>query len=387
MEVIDPHKARPRNVRAPYGRESSRLGPIRGSTRFRGGKTKLWVTALVALLLLAGWIAWRVWGEEEFDWTRFAATFRDLRPGWFAAALLLAFSTYVGRAFRWRVLIRPQKRHPSLWGLFTATAVGFTALVLFGRPGEMARPYLVALKERLSFSSQMAAWLLERIYDLVMALLIFGYALSSVRASGVQVGERMHWVLEAGGYFVGVIGLICVAVFLALRQYGDRSERRILDGLAVLPERYRSWLGAAVMAFRHGVESTKSWSAVGEVLAYSVLEWVLIVACNICLFHAIPATAGMRTTDVLIYLGFVAFGSVVQIPGVGGGMQIVAVVVLTELFGLPLDSSTGVALISWIVTFVVIVPIGLMLAFHEGLQWKKLGHLESIAEVEAGTGL
>ncbi len=357
------------------------LGSIRRKTRGwnrRGeaGRTKLWITAILVLVLAAVWVAWRVWGDEEFDWERFWGTFRDIRPGWFLASLVLAFLTYVGRAFRWRVLIRPQKRNPSLWGLFTATAIGFTALVLFGRPGEMVRPYLVAVKEKLSFSSQVAAWLLERIYDLVMALLIFGYALSQVRASGVQVGERMHWVLEAGGYFVGVIGLVCVVVFLALRQYGDRSEQRILAGMAVLPERYREWLGGAVVAFRQGVESTKSWRTVGEVFAYSVLEWLLIVACNVCLFRSIPATMGMQLTDVLIYLGFVAFGSVVQIPGVGGGMQIVAVVVLTELFGIPLDSSTGVALISWIVTFVVIVPVGLWLGFREGLQWSKLRGLE-----------
>ena len=28
--------------------------------------------------------------------------------------------------------------------------------------------------------------------------------------------------------------------------------------------------------------------------------------------------------DVLIFLGFLAFGAVVQIPGVGGGVQVVA---------------------------------------------------------------
>jgi hypothetical protein len=86
----------------------------------------------------------------------------------------MAWLTYVGRALRWRVLIRPVKAHPNLWNLFTGTAIGFTAIVLFGRPGEMVRPYIISLKERLSFSSQMAAWLVERMYDLMMALLIFG---------------------------------------------------------------------------------------------------------------------------------------------------------------------------------------------------------------------
>jgi len=85
--------------------------------------------------------------------------------------------------------------------------------------------------------------------------------------------------------------------------------------------------------------------------------------------------------DVLIFLGFVAFGSIVQIPGIGGGMQVVSVVVLTELFRLPLEVATSIAIASWMISFVTIVPIGLVLAFHEGLQWGKLRHLGEVEGV------
>ena len=310
----------------------------------------------------------------------FLATFRQLDPRWIGASALLALSTYLGRALRWRVLIRPQKAAPSLWNLFCATAVGFTAIVLFGRAGEMVRPYLIGFKERLSFSSQLAAWFLERIYDLMMALLIFGFALSRVRASGVQVGEAFNWVLELGGLFVGAIGLVCVILFVALRQYGEPSRRRILDAARVLPDRYYQWVEHVVTAFGHGVESTKDWTAVVKVWGYTVIEWILIVACYVCVFRASPETARFGTMDVMIFVGFVSFGSVIQIPGVGGGMQIVTVVVLTELFGMPLEISSGLALILWIITFVVIVPVGLLLAFREGLNWSKLRRLREEAE-------
>ena len=56
-------------------------------------------------------------------------------------------------------------------------------------------------------------------------------------------------------------------------------------------------------------------------------------------------------------------------------MQVVSVVVLTELFRLPLEVATSIAIASWMISFVAIVPIGLALAFHEGLQWGKLRHL------------
>ena len=38
-------------------------------------------------------------------------------------------------------------------------------MVILGRAGELVRPYLISLKEQVPFSSQMAAWLLERILD------------------------------------------------------------------------------------------------------------------------------------------------------------------------------------------------------------------------------
>jgi len=335
----------------------------------------MWIAVVVVFVAAACWFAYRAFVTQGFQWKKFVDSFATLDWGWLLLSVILSFSTYVGRAFRWAVLIRPQKPHASLWNLFTATVIGFTALVLFGRPGEMVRPYLIAVKEKLSFSSQMAAWLLERVFDLMMALFIFSFALSRVQNSGVDVGDKLNWVLKLGGYFIGVIGLSCVAVFVALRQFGDRSERRIREAAAVLPEQYQQWFANTIAAFRAGVESTKDWKAVAALWIYSILEWVLITGCSYCLFKAAPATHAFSLTDVLIFLGFAAFGAVIQIPGVGGGLQIVTIVVLTELFGVSLEAASGLALVSWIITFVIILPFGFAFAFHDGLQWRKLRHL------------
>ena len=333
---------------------------------------RLWAGIAALALAVLGWLAWNYWHTRVFEWELFASTFRALDAAWLGAAAFIAWLTYLGRALRWRVLIRHLKPNPSLWNLFTGTAIGFTAIVLFGRPGEMVRPYVIGLKERLSFSSQMAAWLVERMYDLMMALLIFGIALSQVKTTGVKIGEGLQWVLSAGGYAAAGVATICIVVFVALRQFGEASVRRIIEAGSVLPERYHGILSRLVSAFSEGIQSTKNSSAVLSALAYSVVEWVLIVLCYACIFRASPSTAAFGWMDVLIFVGFVSFGSVVQIPGVGGGMQIVTIAVLTELFGMPVEVSGGLAVVLWIITFVVIVPFGLILAFHDGLNWGKL---------------
>ena len=76
----------------------------------------------------------------------------------------------------------------------------------------------------------------------------------------------------------------------------------------------------------------------------------------------------LKLTDIVIILGFLAFGSVVQIPGIGGGIQITAIVVLTQLYGLPLENASGIAVFIWVLTFAVVVPFGLLCAFLQGME-------------------
>jgi glycosyltransferase 2 family protein len=146
---------------------------------------------------------------------------------------------------------------------------------------------------------------------------------------------------------------------------------------------YRSTTGRRIDkvlgAFSSGLGSTRGSSPLFLLLLYSVLEWILIILCFVFLFRAFPALARFSLMDVTIFLGFVSLGSAIQIPGIGGGMQVAAVLVLTELFGLNLESATGFALALWAVTFVTIVPFGLVLAFMEGLNWRNLSHVSEEA--------
>lgn len=340
------------------------------------GKSKWKWMALVAVLAALVLLAW--WGlrDRGFDWAVFWATLRGLDPGWLAAASILALCTYVGRALRWAVLIRPVKPQPSIWNLTVATTIGFTAITLLGRPGEFVRPYLIAVKERVPVSSQLAALLLERIYDLLMALILFGFALSRVRQSEVQAGPALSWVLAAGGWTAAAIGVACLAMLVLIRQFAEPMRHRLLDALRFLSEERYARAERLVNAFVQGVESTRSGRSLLLLTGYSVLEWVLIAGTIMAVVRAFGHVLPFGLVDVLIFMGFLAFGAVIQIPGIGGGVQVVSVLVLTELFSVPLEAATGAAMIIWVITFVVIVPPGLLLALREGINWSKIKEFE-----------
>lgn len=318
------------------------------------------------------WFVHTQLAARAFDWSLAASSFSRLHWDWLALGIIPMFGTYYGRALRWAVFLKPLKPKPSITNLLSATIIGFTAITLFGRPGEFVRPYLIAVKERVPVPSQFAAWVLERIFDLLMALLVFAYALTRVQASGVQVGERLAWILAFGGKIVVVLCVALLILILCLRHFAKPIQTRLAAALRFLPQHRHEQVDRLLATFVQGVESARSDAALLLVFIYSVIEWLLIAACYWCIARSFQDLLTLTLVDVLIFMGFVSFGAVVQIPGIGGGMQVVAVVVLTELFGVRLELATAFALVTWISTFVAIVPIGMLLALKEGLDWRGL---------------
>lgn len=335
--------------------------------RLRGSLILFGFLLIVALI----WFACRN-QQSGFQWSLFAATFAQLDWGWFTAAVALVLLTYLGRAVRWQLMLRPIQPHPNFWLLLDSTIIGFTAVVLFGRAGELVRPYLISTREKVAFTSQLATWLLERIYDLLSVLLLFGFALTRITATSTKLGNTMEWVLSTGGNMAGILASVCLALLIVFGLFPVFVENRLVAALGVLPCQYQARITGLVKAFLSGTSSTRRGSFVFLLVFYTFCEWCLIVACFLCLFRAVPFTHGLGILDALIVVGFVAFGSALQIPGVGGGMQVATVLVLTELFQIPLESASGLAILIWVVTFVSVVPIGLLLALKDGLKWRKL---------------
>jgi len=302
-----------------------------------------------------------------------------LHWGWLAGAVIFVYAGYYGRALRWAAMIRPYKPDANVWNLFSATAIGFTAVFLLGRAAEFVRPYLISARERVSLSSQLAAWLLERMFDLLTALLIFGFALSQVDHSAAALGPGLEWVLRMGGLITALLGGLALGVIVLFRHFSGAMRRRVLDAISFLPARHHRKAGEIAAAFAQGMEATKDWTTLLLILGYTILEWLLIAGCFVCMIRAFPGLALLTLTDVLILMGFVAFGGVVQIPGIGGGVQLVTIVVLTELFRLPLELASSVALVSWIITYVVITPLGVVFILAEGLNWRKIKEMKEQA--------
>src|SRR5579883_3038473 len=93
---------------------------------------KILLIVVLLTAVLVGFVLYR-YRSTPFDWRTFFATLTSVDWVWFAGSIVLMLATYVGRALRWEVMIRPMRPKANFGGLCSATVIGFTAVVLLGR--------------------------------------------------------------------------------------------------------------------------------------------------------------------------------------------------------------------------------------------------------------
>jgi len=336
------------------------------------GKNRAIATAVVAVIL-AGlvYLQFRTW--TSFEWSRllqYDFAWRHILHG-----IELIYLAYFLRALRWKIFLRPVRKHASTWGLLSPTLVGFTGLAILGRPGELIRPYLVARRENLSFASQLAVWAVERIFDVggFTVLMLAAIFLPSKLRVFMALRPSYYHALHMMGYVLValVIGLFILAMLMAFKGPGiaDWIERRFSH----LAGNLGHLIAQRVREFAAGLHTIHSPLAFIELSAVSVLMWWLIAVAYKEVTHAYGAPMhAMSVTKVLLLMGSSMIGSMVQLPGVGGGSQLATIAALDHVFDIPKELAVSCGIMLWLVTFVAVVPVGLALAHRERLSLRKL---------------
>jgi hypothetical protein len=314
--------------------------------------------AIFAFISLTIILSWRYY--SKFQWHLFFQTLTELDPRWVAGGTVLALASYLGRAARWKVMMLPARS--SLPRLISATLMGFSAVVLLGRAGEVVRPILIARQEKSTVPAQVAIWLMERLYDLLLILVLFGIGLSEAGSLSLAPNSRLTPVLRVGGGLVGLAAGGASALLYVLGRHPGNVHTQLLRVLSFLPDRILCRVSRTFDSFLHGARSIGRPKVLAASLALTIGEWAVILAAVWCYFHADPASRGLRLLDVAVYLGFVSVGNIVQLPGIGGGVQIASIIVLTELFHMHVEVAIGLSLLVWAGSALIVLPLGIPLA-------------------------
>jgi uncharacterized protein (TIRG00374 family) len=353
---------------------------------------KKYAAYAVVFLVLAVlvYLQFRTW--RDFDWARlfqYRLNWRHILHG-----IGYIYLAYFLRALRWKIFLRPVRKNASVVGLIPPTLIGFTGLALLGRPGELIRPYLIARRESLPFASQMAVWAVERIFDVggFTVLMVAAIFLpSKLRAFTREAPPDVrHWIHFTGYALIAlVIGLLIAAVLTSYR--GNRIAQWVEERFSHLAENLGHRIAQKIREFTVGLNTIHRPFAFLQLSAVSILMWWVIALTYKEVTHAYGAPMdAMSATKVLLLMGASMIGSLVQLPGVGGGSQLATISALDHVFDIvPKELTVSCGIMLWLVTFVAVVPVGLLLSHHERLSLRKLSEetskADEVAAVEEAT--
>jgi glycosyltransferase 2 family protein len=344
-------------------------------------KRNHWILGLVVLVAL---VALVIWGRHRihFDFGVFRsqvaqADWRKIGIG--TGCIYLA---YVFRSVRWAMLLRHIKRVPPL-SLLGTQVMGFTAVALLGRVADPVRPYLVSKKTGLPLSNQIAIYIVERLFDAGSMALIF----SSVILIA-PTGSLVHPEIVKKAGYMGMAGTLAGALFLvAVRLAGGVVASLAEKSFGIFSKKLGHAVGDKIRTFRAGLDTLRSFADFGITASLSLSMWLLITMAYLettRAFVASPELKSMTLAKCILLLAISGGASVLQLPVLGWFTQIgLVAAAFSSFFGVATEPATACAAMLLLVTFLAIVPVGLIWAQFEHVSLRKV----TVESEHAGEGL
>lgn len=334
-------------------------------------KRREWIVGLVVLAALAGLFAYEQ-HLHPFDWRLFGEEFRKAQWTKVALGAACIYIAFVFRAARWAWLLRPNKRVP-LFSLLGTQVMGFTAVALIGRIADLVRPYLVAKKTGLTVGSQIAVYVVERLFDGGSMAILFCTAILLAPA-GTLPHQEIFNKFGKGGLAVTVAG----ALFLvAVRLSGNAIATWCEKSLTPLSHKLAHAFGQKIRAFHAGLDTLRTPGDFAITLSISLAMWSLITLAYVEGASAfVPGEQGSTTQILgrcLVLMAGGGVASIVQLPVIGWFTQIAALeVMLKPLYGMSPETAMACAATLLAITFLGIAPVGLVWAQFEHISLRKI---------------
>jgi glycosyltransferase 2 family protein len=323
---------------------------------------RLWPVAVLLLVVLLVWIFRH---HIAFDPRAFARQIRQVSVRDVLLALLAIYIGFVLRATRWAILLAPVRKATTPQ-LIPSQFIGFTAVALFGRVADLARPYLVARRLQTPVATQLAVYSIERAFDLAAAAILF-----SVTLAFAPRDMPHHEAFTRAG-LVSLAATLFLAAFAAtIRFAGDRLARSAAALLRPASPRIADTVSGRILDFREGFRTIASFGQFAAALLVSLIIWLGIALCYLesaRAFKTSPTLGNMTFTGIMLLLATSLGASLLQLPVLGWFTQIaVLAAAYRGFYGVPVETASACGTLSLITTSLSIIPAGLIASRVQGV--------------------
>jgi hypothetical protein len=327
---------------------------------------------ILGLVVAAALVALVIWGRDRihFDFGLFRSQLAMADWAKIGIATGCIYMGYIFRSIRWALLIRHSKKVSPL-ALLGTQVMGFTAVALIGRVADPVRPYLVSRKTALPLASQIAVYVVERMFDLGAMALIFSVILLSAHEA-LPHPELLLKVAKGG-----LLATVALAAFtVSVRLAGGAVAAFMEKSLGIISRKLGQSVGQKILTFRAGLDTLRSFFDFGMATLLSLGMWIVISVAYLettRAFAASPQLASMTLPRCMVLMAASLLASGFQLPILGWFTQIgIIAAAMSSFFGVAAEPATACSATLLLVTFLSIIPIGLIWAQFEHVSLRKV---------------
>lgn len=319
-------------------------------------------------LLLGGlfmWLAFRnVRLQEVWQYAQ------NIQFNWILPFAVTALCSHIFRAERWRLLIEHESDELERTTLVSGVLVGYLMNIVGPRLGEVSRPVYVAKKENLSTSKLMGTIVLERIFDVLVMIVLMGvvsiYLIADFSLLRQIFGDETINFLtnESSLLTYGWVALLLLVIALL----GYLAVRFVLY-LGSKFDLLQQWIDRvkdALIMFKDGILSARKVDRWWLFMLYTVLIWLCYTLMTYIPFWMfdMQQVYHLDMLDALVITVISAIGIAIPSPGGLGTYHYFVKQSLLVLYGVPAVTGIAYATIthaSMVIFVACVTPVALFI--------------------------
>jgi uncharacterized protein (TIRG00374 family) len=334
---------------------------------------KQWIriTSIIFITLLFLYLFFR-----GVDWEEVVFYLKGFNKKFLPFIIILIPFHYITRAWKWKYLFVSRKKRIKFWNLFSAYVIGFTATFLLPfRAGEIIRPVYLGQKERISRSFSFGTVVVERIFDLLTVLFLFGFFLLLRPFYRSYFLERQK-ALSSLLYFSIIsfmISIVLIILILLLYFFQEKSISVISQTLKPFPKISQKAIHIS-SNFLDGLKFFHSFPNLILYFVFSIIQWLFIGFFSWVVLYSFRIKFPFPL--ILPYLFLTMVGASIPTPGMIGGFHALSKFGLTSLYGVNPNMAIGTTTILHAIIYVGTVLMGFIILWKEGLSLAYVRKLE-----------
>ncbi len=267
---------------------------------------------------------------------------KEANYSWLLGSMFLALCSHYFRALRWNQLINQMQYKTSTITTFYSVMIGYLANLALPRMGEVTRCVVLSKKEKIPFNALFGSVIAERVFDLVVLIIII---LVVLFAQIKQIGSFLNRILIEPilGSYTGNFWAIIMVFFTMI----------VLTVISIIIFRkLKPWLKTTMLyqkmeafldGFMGGLRSINKVENKGKFFFNTLMIWVLYLAMIVLPFYSFEETSVLDIVDGLTVLAIGSLGIIAPVPGGIGSYHFIITEMFTQLYQIPAQAAIAYA--------------------------------------------